>query len=91
MTVNYELTFITDKEDPAVLKETEELITGSAGRVNDKKDWGKRDFSYLIKGKNSGYYFIWQIELDGARVKDFKTRLNLNSKIMRYLLLKKDK
>ncbi len=91
MTTNYELAFITEAEEAPILKETEELIASLSGKVIDKKDWGRRDFAYLINGKSKGYYFIWQIELSGSKVKSFKTSLNLNNKIMRYLLLRNDK
>lgn len=87
----YELVFITDSEKNPAISETEELISKQGGKVLKQDTLGKRDFAYIISGKTSGHYFVWQLNLAPDTILNFKNKLNLDNRIMRYLLLKKDK
>lgn len=85
----YEMAFITT-DDKAALKAVEAIVTQHAGTVNQKEAWGERQFSYQINNLNKGFYHLWDVSLDGDKLSDLKTRLNLEDGVIRYLLLKID-
>jgi len=52
--------------------------------------WGRRDLAYAIKSKNNAFYSVFTFTMDSSKVKDLTNSLNLNEKILRYLLVKLD-
>lgn len=85
----YEFVFITKDGSKKVLESTEELFKTFKGAVAAKEDWGKKAFTYKIKGLTEGFYHVWTVNLIGAEIKELKAKMNLDENIIRYLLLKK--
>lgn len=86
----YEFVFITPDGDKKLLKTVEEIISNMEGKVTKKDDWGKKQLAYRIKDLTEAFYHLWDIELDGVKLKDLKNRLNLEDDIVRYLIIKQD-
>lgn len=86
--MDYELTFITGSDDKTNLSAVEQAVAEHEGAVGEKNTLGKRDFAYPISRLNAGYYHIWKLKIGGERIDSFKKKLNLENKIIRYLLLK---
>lgn len=86
----YEFVFVTAEEDKKLLNEVEELISGFEGKVGKKEDWGKRQFAYRLKKLTEGHYHVWNLQLDRVKLAEFKNKLNLEERIIRYLILKQD-
>ena len=85
----YELTLLLEKEDD--LKPIKELITQYSGKILTEEKWGQRLLSYPIKKKNKAIYYILDFSLDKKNILPLKTKLNFNERIIRYLLLVKEK
>lgn len=85
----YELTFLTDKEEEA--KTVQSLLESSSGKILNETKWGKILTAYPIKKKNSAYYHTWLIELGSQQVTGFKRKLNFSESLLRYLFLEVDK
>ena len=73
-----------DQEKIAAL--IKKLISGSESDKVTFKNWGKKDFSYPIKKKQSGVYLFFEFSLDSEKVPPLKQKLQLNDKIVRSLL-----
>ncbi len=58
--------------------------------VGFKDFWGARGFAYIIKKQKWGYYAVSQFEMDGSHITELKRELNLDQKLVRFLLMKVD-
>jgi small subunit ribosomal protein S6 len=67
-------------------KKVVDLINSLEGKVLKNDYWGKRKFAYEIKHKNEGYYDVTTFEMPVSNLKKFKTKLNLLSGLVRYLI-----
>ncbi|HRY60098.1 MAG TPA: 30S ribosomal protein S6 [Patescibacteria group bacterium] len=87
----YEITFIVSEnynEDKAksIAKEVRELIESRGGKIEKDVFWGKRKLAYKIAKNTFGYYFVFVFVIDSVKVNSLNRDLNLNEKIMRYLI-----
>ena len=65
---------------------TQEMITSMEGKIVKAQFWGKRRFSYEIKGKQEGYYDVINFEMDSDKISKFKSKLNMLNGLLRYLI-----
>lgn len=88
---NYELMAIYKSElgdQPAMdlSKKVKELVASFDGKVTKADYWGKRKFAYEIKHAKEGYYDILYFELDPSNISKLKTKLNITTGLVRYLI-----
>lgn len=83
--MKYELTFLTKEETE--LKNIKDLIELYKGKVTKEEKWGERTLAYSIKKNHTAFFYNFQFEINKKSVLEFKNKLNLNEKILRYLLL----
>lgn len=83
--MKYELTFLVKEEAEA--KAVKELIESCKGKVIKENKWGEKTLAYTIKKNHTALFYNFEIEIDKKSVLDFKNKLNLNEKVLRYLLL----
>ena len=83
--MKYELTFLTKEETE--LKNVKDLIESLKGKVTKEEKWGEKTLAYSIKKNRTALFFNFQIEIDKKQVLELKNKLNLNEKVLRYLLL----
>jgi len=60
------------------------------GNITFEDFWGARGFAYIIKKAKWGYYFVVQFEMEESEILEFKKELNIDGKIVRFLLTKID-
>ncbi len=90
MTNTYQFIFILADGDDSKLSKVEEAVEKVSAKVSKKDTWGKKTFAYLINKQMNGHYFEWTLKADTSKIKEFKSLLNLNNDLMRYLLLKEN-
>jgi len=83
--MKYELTFLTKEETE--LKNIKELIESYKGAITREEKWGEKTLAYSIKKNHTALFYNFQFEIDKKSVLELKNKLNLNEKILRYLLL----
>ena len=83
--MKYELTFLVKEEAEA--KIVKELIESCKGKVTKEDKWGEKTLAYTIKKNHTALFYNFEKEKDKKSVLDFKNKLNLNEKVLRYLLL----
>ncbi len=82
---NYELTFLV--EDPKTLKKLEEMLTSFSGKKMQEQAWGKRLLTFPIDKKTAAEYYTWNIQIAPDQLNEFKTKLNYENLLIRYLFL----
>ena len=91
----YELTFVIDpdlagEERKKLISKVRKIIEEFKGRVGKTDEWGEKKLAYPIKKKNLGYYFLLDIELPETAPAQVESKLKLEEKIIRYLLVRKE-
>jgi small subunit ribosomal protein S6 len=90
---HYEFVFILDpglkeKEQKERIAKIEQFTLGLKGKVKKKELWGEKDLSYPIKKFNQGFYVKLDLGLPEDKIKEWETKIKLDAKIIRYLLIK---
>ncbi len=85
------MAIIVNNVDEKVAKETAkssilDRITELGGKKTFEDFWGARGFAYKINGEKWGYYFVCQFELEGKEVTKLERELNIDTKIVRFLV-----
>ncbi|HKI96365.1 MAG TPA: 30S ribosomal protein S6 [Gemmatimonadales bacterium] len=94
MTRKYEVVYIFDSalEEEQIngsLERFHELLK-SAERpepVSNVNHWGKRTLAYPIRGKETGYYVIVELETEPTLLVEFERALKLDAGVLRYLVV----
>ena len=85
MNQTYEFVFLLNEEKE--LKLIKELLISFGGKLSQEDNWGEKTLSYPIKKNRTAKFYHWIIELEKSKIKEFKTKLNFNDKLIRYLIL----
>ena len=90
----YELTFLTDslseKVDAETLAKVRGFINGLGGNVKKEIAWEKRKLAYPIKKHLSGFYVIFEFELESEKIEELQKQLRLDENILRSLIINKE-
>jgi small subunit ribosomal protein S6 len=92
----YELALIIDADLPEeerkkLLTSIEKTLEESGGKVPKKEEWGKKQFTYPISKKTSGYYLLWQIQANEHELPELDKKLRMKEGVIRFLLTKEEK
>lgn len=86
----YELVVLlpSDNDLPTVKK----IITDNGGVINEEKSWGEKKLAYKIKKLTTAFYCLFNLSFENKQlISKLRNQLNYNEKIIRYLLLVKEK
>ncbi|MGL5960798.1 MAG: 30S ribosomal protein S6 [Cetobacterium sp.] len=91
----YELMFIIN---PTILEEGREtviakvntILTNAGAIVLKSEKWGERKLAYPIDKKKTGFYVLTTLEMDGTKLTEVESKLNITEEVMRYMVVKND-
>lgn len=91
---NYELVVIFEpeiktEEKEKLLTSIKKIIEGE-GKILTEKDWGRKEFAYLIKKQRMGFFNWLSFSLETEALKSLEKKLKLEDQILRYLIIKND-
>lgn len=90
----YELAIILDAklsadERKEVVDQVVDLISKSSGKVINNQLWLERHkFTFSIKKRTEGVYYLINFEGDPSKVEKIKAALKLNEKVLRFSLIR---
>ena len=90
----YELTYIIDtaleeSTRKELVEKYAELIKQNGGEIEKiDETWGKRRLAYAINDMWEGWYVLVTFKSEGALPKEMERNLEINDKILRYLIIK---
>ncbi|MCB0380184.1 MAG: 30S ribosomal protein S6 [Flavobacteriales bacterium] len=96
MTKRYETVFIltpvlsAEQVKEAVVKFKQTLKDGGAKLLHED-DWGLRKLAYPIQKKSTGFYHLFEYEVDGEFIAKLELDLKRDEKVMRFLTVSMDK
>ena len=63
------------------------LTDDGKGEITAVDHWGRRQLTYHIKKKNSGYYVVVQFNAEREALPEFERLLKLDEELLRYLIV----
>lgn len=90
---NYEIMFIlstqiTEEEKKANVEKVEAVLTAAGATELKTEIWGDRKLAYPIKKKENGYYVLTKFAIDGTKLVDVETKLNISEFLLKYLIVR---
>lgn len=83
---------VDEKEAKKIADESlKKRITSFGGKTTFEDFWGAKGFAYKIDGEKWGYYTVYQFDIDGSKIKELERELNIDTKIVRFLISKVEK
>lgn len=91
----YELMFIInptvlEEGRDAVIEKVTGILTASGATVVKSEKWGERKLAYPIDKKKTGFYVLINLEMDGTKLTEVESKLNITEEVMRYIIVKND-
>jgi len=96
MSNHYETVFIiTPVLSADQAKETvdkyKKMLKSSGAKINNEEHWGLKKLAYPIQKKSTGFYQLFQYEVEGEFISKLELNMKRDEKIMRFLTVKLDK
>jgi len=93
---HYETVFILNpvlSEDQVkeTVKRYEELLASVDAKMINKEDWGLKKLAYPIQHKKSGFYHLFEFQVEGKHIDTLEVAFRQDERVMRYLTVKMDK
>ena len=68
-------------------KRLEETMTRFGGRILDRQDWGRRPLGYPLRKFREGHMLVWNFEMEGQKLAEFRRTLQLDEKILKITIV----
>ena len=89
---HYEIVFVVDPQldtEAKLFNKCLDTVKSIDGLTHRSEDIGVRKLAYPINDKNTGHYFLLNIECDPEKLKDVEALFKFDESIMRSSLVKK--
>lgn len=74
-----------------VVRNFEKVLTDNKAKIINFKEMGQRRLAYEINDFKSGYYYVYQVEVnDYKNIKEFDRLALINDNIIRHLIIRLD-
>lgn len=96
MTKRYETVFIlTPVLSAEQVKETvvkfKKSLKDVGAKLMHEEDWGLKKLAYPIQKKSTGFYHLFEYEMEGEKIGNMEVNLKRDEKVMRFLTVSLDK
>jgi small subunit ribosomal protein S6 len=71
----------------APIAKVEHLVEAAGGRVTKRDNWGKKRLAYRIKKQDFAIYVYFEIELEGAKVRELENQILITEEVLRHILV----
>ena len=96
MTKRYETVFIlTPVLSAEQVKETvvkfKKSLKDAGANLMHEEDWGLKKLAYPIQKKSTGFYHLFEYDMEGEGIANMEVNLKRDEKVMRFLTVSLDK
>ena len=93
---HYETVFIlnpvlSEEQIKETVKKFEGNLSGKGAKFVNKEDWGLKKLAYPIQNKKSGFYHLFEYQVEGSAIDGLEVEFRRDERVMRYLTVKLDK
>ncbi len=91
----YELMVIIDpslseEEKNTSIWNLKSILEKYSAKIEKEDVWAEKKLAYKINKSDTGYYILYNLELDWKNIKDISKKINLDRKVWRYMFVKQD-
>lgn len=92
----YETVFIltpvlSESQMKEAVKKFRDFIVSKGGKFKNEEDWGLRKLAYPIQKKSTGFYHLFDYEIEGEAIEEIEIQYKRDERIIRFLTVKMDK
>ena len=91
---DYEIAILYHPDLEVDLTKAEErikkILDDAGAKLKNTDNWGKRKLAYDIKGNSHAVYVFYTATIDGRKLKEIESALNITSEVIRFLITKVD-
>ena len=84
-------THLTDEEKKESVAKVEDILAKAGAQEISTEIMGERKLAYPIKKKENGYYVLTNFVIDGTKLIDVETKLNITESLLKYMIVKNEK
>jgi len=93
---HYETVFIlnpvlSDTQIKETVKKFEDYLVSKGAEMIAKEDWGLKKLAYTIQNKKSGFYHLFEYQVEGEVINPLEVEFRRDERFMRYLTVTMDK
>ena len=93
---HYETVFIitpvlSDYQMKETVEKFKKVLLDNKANIVHEENWGLKKLAYPIKNKKSGYYQLFEYQVDPSVIAKLETEFRRDEKIMRFLSFRQDK
>lgn len=81
---------LSDEQKDEMVEKIKSLIT-SEGELVSVDDWGRKTLAYMINKKSEGIYILFNFNAKAQFIAEFERVLRLNEKVLKHMVVKKNK
>lgn len=81
---------ILEEGRETVIAKVNNILTTAGATVLKSEKWGERKLAYPIDKKKTGFYVLTTLEIDGTKLTEVESKLNITEEVMRYIIVKND-
>ena len=81
---------ILEEGRETVIAKVNNILTTAGATVLKSEKWGERKLAYPIDKKKTGFYVLTTLEMDGTKLTEVESKLNITEEVMRYIVIKND-
>ncbi|MBW7954497.1 30S ribosomal protein S6 [Candidatus Gracilibacteria bacterium] len=81
---------IGEDEKKETLSSVKDAMTSRGAKIEKEDIWGDKHLAYKIKSSTTGYYTLYDLEIDGKVLVEITKIMNLNTNIWRHMFVRKD-
>lgn len=81
---------ILEEGREAVIEKVTKILTTAGATVLKSERWGERKLAYPIDKKKTGFYVLTTLEMDGTKLTEVESKLNITEEVIRYIVVKQD-
>lgn len=78
------------EDDRNVSIDAVKALLEANGKIVKEDVWGEKKLAYKINKSERGFYVLFELELNGLKIKEINSSINLDKNIWRYMFVKKE-
>jgi len=96
MLKQYETVFImtpvlSEEQMKEAVNKYRDLLKSFDAEIIHEEKWGLKKLAYPIQKKSTGFYHLFEYQLEGAKIRDFEIAMKRDEKMLRFLTVSLDK
>ena len=93
---HYETVFIlnpvlSETQIKETVKKYEDFLDSKGAKMVNKENWGLKKLAYPIQHKKSGFYHLFEYQVEGEVIDQLELLFRRDERMMRFLTVKLDK